>query len=93
MANDVTVDTAAVQRLADGPESPVGRYLRRLADEVAQRAREAVPVRSRRLQDSIGVAPLSGTPFGYAAGSDLAYTLFIERRSGFLSGALRETIT
>lgn len=89
---DVVVDHAAVERLGAGPDSPVGRHLLRLATDVAEAARRDAPVLSGALAASIGVAPLPGAVTVFAVGSDLPYALYIERRTGFLSGALAEVV-
>jgi hypothetical protein len=90
MAGNVVVNHRAVARLADGPASPVGRYVGRLAAEVADRARSAAPSRTGHLRASIHVVPLAGGAWAVVAATD--YARIINDRTGFLTDALAQVV-
>lgn len=76
---DVVLDQAALNRLLNSPDGPVGKEILRRTTKVDRRAKELCPVDTGRLRSSItnrvvrdsqGIAGIVGT--------NVSYALFVE---------------
>jgi hypothetical protein len=90
---NVSLNEAALRHLLESEEGPVGQHLRRVAEEVAERARQQVPVDSGRLRDSITVE-VGRDAQGLRAEvrADTPYAGVVERRTGFLTNAAQQVL-
>lgn len=70
---------AAIRQLSD-QSGVVGRAVRKAAEETAERARAAAPVRSGAYRDSIRVGPVQQTSSGpvCSIGADVSYAQSVE---------------
>ena len=90
---DVRLNDAALRHLLDDEHGPVGQHLRRVAERVAEQARQNAPVDSGRLRDSITVEVGSDAQ-GLRAQvrADTPYAAIVESRTGFLTNAAQQVL-
>ena len=87
---EIRLNESALQRLLSDPNGPVGQHMRRLAEDVAEQARQNAPVDSGRLRDSITVE--SSGDGGFEVRANAPYAGIVERNTGFLTNATRQVL-
>ena len=92
-AMSIRLNENALAHLLESEHGPVGQHLRRLAEDVAEQARQNAPEDTGRLKNSITVdVRRDAQGLRAEVRADTPYAGVVERHTGFLTDAARQVL-
>ena len=92
-AMSIRLNENALKHLLESEHGPVGQHLRRLAEDVAEQARQNAPEDTGRLKNSIRVEVCRHAQgFRPYVRADTPYAGIVERHTGFLTNAAQQVL-